>query len=151
MANTQAYLPVGDKGLTLLKKGDIVEVITGEQFTFMEAKRTRWVGKGKKDGKSYSVPVYATRGSSKPYITKIVGKDKVVEAAKTDYKKFKVGQLFALEGHKETFMFMKVERRRTKTVVKGKDLASGKIFNIETQFTFTKVDVNKMKKELINA
>lgn len=150
MANTQAYLPVGDKGLTLLKKGDIIEVITGEQFTFMEAKRTRWVGKGKNDGKMYNVPIYATRGSNKPYMTKVVGKDKVIEAAKTNFTKFKTGNLFALEGSKETFMFIGVERKRTKTVVKGKDLATGRIFNIDTSYTFNKVDINKMKKELKN-
>jgi len=148
---TSAMLPVGEKSnYVVVNKGDIIELVTGEKVTFVEMKRTKWFGQY--NGKGIAVPVYRNRQTMLPYAKAVVGKDKSVLVAPTKLTAFKVGDLFFIEGHKETFMYKGQELKRGgKLVVKGRDLASGKNFNIDTDFKLIKLNLNKIKKELINA
>lgn len=146
---TQAMLPVGVKGkkeIKTIKAGDILELLTGEKVTFIEMKRTKFIGKI--NGKTFNVPVYHDRQNTIPYIVKIVGTDKTAIVKKTPISKLKVNDLFSLEGSKETFMYIGTERKRTKTVVKGLDVASGKVYSIAMDMNFIKIDLNKVKREV---
>lgn len=140
-------LPVGSDYKTV-EKGDIIELVTGEKVTFMEMKRTKWIGRF--NGKGIGVPVYRDRNMTEPFAKAIVGKDKSVITTGAKLSAMKVGQLFAIEGHKETFMFVRTETKRGgKPIIKGYDLATSKMYNIDASFKLIKVDVNKLKRELI--
>jgi hypothetical protein len=147
---TVAYLPVGTAKKQfekLVSKGDILELCTGELVTFTEMKRVNFVGVC--NGKGIRVPIYRDKYNNTPYVLKLTGKkDKSVIVKSALIDKFKLGQLFSLEGHKETFMFVEntVKKNKPKTV--AIDLATGKQFTIGNGFNIIKVDVNKMKREL---
>jgi len=148
---TKALLPVGEKSnYQMVERGDIIELITGEKVTFVEMKRTKWFGQF--NGKGIVVPIYRNRITMVPYAKAIIGKDKSVITVGAKLSTMKLGQLFSLEGHKETFMFIKTETKRGgKPIIKGRDLATGKTYNIDAAFKLIKIDINKLKKELINA
>jgi len=146
---TQAYLPVGTQGNVkrlLVKKGDIVKLCTGELVTFTEMKRVKFVGK--MNGKGIQVPVYRNKYNDTPYIIEVTGKqDKAVLANRVKPTGLKYGNLFALEGHKETFMFTGTEVKRGQKKLIAIDLATGKRFTIGDGFTLVKINVPKIKKE----
>jgi hypothetical protein len=147
----KALLPVGTSAnYEMVTKGDILELVTGEKVTFVEMKRTKWFGQ--LNGKGIVVPVYRNRQALLPYIKAIVGKDKSVIVPATKPTAFKIGDLFFIEGHKETFMYKGQENKRGgKLVLKGRDLATGKNYNIDAMMKVVKIDLNKIKKELVNA
>jgi hypothetical protein len=148
---TSVYLPVGTKGNVtreLISKGDVVELATGEKVTFMEAKRTRWLGRY--NDKGLGVPFYRDRLQTTPYILAVVGRDESVIVKGTDPTKLTPGDIFSLEGHKETFMYTgeKTRPRSAKKYITGKDLASGKKYTIDAKMKILKVDIDKLKREL---
>jgi len=146
---TKAYLPVGTKEIKedkLISKGDIVLLCTGEKVTFEEMKRTKF--HGKLNGKGIVVPIWRDRLQTVPFISKVTGvKDKSVIIKSAPIDKFKFGQLFALEGHKETFMFVENTIKRNKKKTIAIDLATGKEFTIGGGFTVIKINLPKLKKE----
>lgn len=149
---TQAYLPVGTKETKktiLIKKGDVIKLATGEECTFMEIKRTKFIGTI--NGKSFNIPVWRDRLQTTPFITEKTKKtDKQAVVKSADPLKFQPGQIFTLEGHKETFMFSHINTKRGgRKEIKALDIATQKTFNIGlTGFIFVKTDVNKMKREI---
>lgn len=146
-----AFFPVGVVGSIEYKTvstGDIIELVTGEKVIFKELKRTKW--NGVLNGKEIIVPVYRDRMGTLPYAKAIVGRDESVIVKTTPISKFKLGDLFYLEGHKETFMYAGTKQKRGgKEVVWARDLASDKMYNIQIGMTMVKIDVNKMKQELV--
>ena len=146
---TSAYLPVGTQGnvkRVLINKGDVVKLCTGELVTFTEMKRVKFIGK--MNGKGIQVPVYRNKYNETPYIIEVTGKkDKAVLANRVKPTGLKYGNLFALEGHKETFMFTGTEVKRGAEKIVAIDLATGKRFTIGEGFDFVKINVPKIKKE----
>jgi hypothetical protein len=146
---TSAYLPVGtqeNNKTVLINKGDVVKLCTGELVTFTEMKRVKFVGK--LDGRGIQVPVYRNKYDNTPYILEVTGKkDKKVLEARVKPTGLKYGNLFALEGHKETFMFVGTEVKRGKNKLVAIDLATGKQFGIGEGFDFVKVNVPKIKRD----
>ena len=148
---TRAYLPVGTSGNVknvIVNKGDVLELCTGEKVTFTEMKRVRFVGKFTETGKGVYFPIYRNKYDSTPYVVKVTGeKDKKVLANRVKPTGLKYGNLFALEGHKETFMFVGKEIKRGKEKLVGIDLATSRRFTIDVGMTLVKVNVPKVKKE----
>lgn len=148
---TKAYIPVGtqkSQERKLVEKGDVLKLVSGEEVTFLEIRRTKFMGV--MNGRNILVPLYRDRSFTTPYVVSVLNKkDKSVIVKSADFKKFKVGQLFSLEGHKETFMFVGFSNRKANKI-EGLDLSSGKRFTIDPGLTFKKIDINKVKKELVN-
>ena len=146
---TSAFIPVGTPGNVSRKrieKGDVVRLVTGELVTFTEMKRVRFIGK--MNGKGIVVPIYRDRMKTTPYVVELTGKkDKEVLANRVKPTGLKYGQLFALEGHKETFMYAGTAIKKNNVKLVGIDLASGRQFTIGNSFDFVKVDLPKIKKE----
>lgn len=143
---TSAILPVGTRTNQediLISQGDILKLATGDEVTFLEMKRTKFIAKI--NGRNMNVPVYRDRMDT-PFILKVVGEDKSVITKKSDINKFEPGELFALESRKETFMFVKNESGKNIAM----DLATGKRFKIGTDFEVIKVDVDERRKELFD-
>lgn len=148
---TSAMLPVGEKSnYVIVNKGDIIELVTGEKITFVEMARTKW--HGLMNGKGIVVPVYRNKREMIPFAKAVIGKDTTVIVPATKITAFKLGDLFFIEGHKETFMYKGQENKKGgKLVLKGRDLATSKIYNIDAQMTVVKINLNKIKKELVKA
>lgn len=148
---TTGWLPVGTKENiknVIVSKGDVVQLCTGELVTFMEMKRVRFIAQ--MNGKRVSVPIYRNKFNNVPYIAKVTDKkDNSVIVKSAPLDKFKFGQLFALEGHKETFLFVEniIKRGAKKTI--AIDLASNKRFTLGEGFTIVKINIPKVKKENI--
>jgi hypothetical protein len=148
---TSAMLPVGEKSnYVIVKKGDILELVTGEKITFVEMARTKW--HGLMNGKGIVVPIYRNKSLGIPYVKAVIGKDASVIVPATKINTFKPGDLFFIEGHKETFMYKGQENKKNgKLIIKGRDLATTKIYNIDAMMKVVKIDLNKIKKELVKA
>jgi hypothetical protein len=151
---TTGFLPVGIKENNqhlVIERGEIVKLVTGDNAIFLEQKRTKWVGII--NGKPMNIPVYRDRFGSIPFIVEKTGeKDKSVIIKSINPCKFKVGDLFFLDGHKETFMFINdTAKKGGKPIIVGLDLASGRKFNIDINMKMIKIDLNKIKKDIVNA
>jgi len=148
---TRAYLPVGtseNNTRVLVNKGDVLELVSGEKVTFTEMKRVRFIGKMTDTGKGISVPIYRNKYDETPYVVKVTGeKDKKVLSSRVKPTGLKYGNLFALEGHKETFMFVGTELKRGINKLVGIDLATSRRFTIDPSFNLVKVNVPKIKRE----
>lgn len=148
---TKAFLPIGTEKSNetkLVQRGDVLKLITGEEITFVEMRRTKFVGIF--NGKNIIVPIYRDRLGLKPYVLSKLNKvDKSVIVKSANVDKFKKGDLFSLEGYKETFMYIG-KSSKGKNKISALDLSTGKTFTISEGFTFKKIDINKIKKELIN-
>jgi len=149
---TQAYLPVGTalkSERLLIKKGDIVKLCTGETVTFTEMKRVKFIGL--MNGKGIQVPVYRNKTNDLPYIESVTGKvDKSVFENRMKSTSLKYGNLFALEGHKETFMYIGAEVKRGKDKLMGVDLATGIMFTIGSEMNIVKVNIPALKKKFVS-
>lgn len=145
------YFPVGAPGkidYVSVSTGDVIELVTGEKVTFNEMKRTKW--NGTLNGKGIIVPIYRDRMGTVPYAKAIVGRDESVIVKSTPISKFKVGDLFYLDGHKETFMYAGTKQKRGgKEVVWARDLATKKMYTIQIGMTMVKIDLNQAKQDLI--
>jgi len=144
---TSAYLPVGtaeDQEMKVITKGDVVQLCTGEKVTFTEMKRVKF--HGIMNGGGIQCPIYRNKGTFQPYITAIVGRDESVMTVSAEVESFTAGELFSLEGHKETFMYKGKEIKRGKEILKAVDVATGKGWNIGTTgFTYVKIDLEELK------
>jgi len=144
-----ARLPVGTStNYVTINKGDVLELITGETVTFLEMKRVKFYAKW--ENRFINVPIFRDRLQKTPYIKTVIGKDESVIVKGVNPMKLKVGDIFSLEGHKETFMFMSYTTSKGKSNVRGKDLASRKTYNIDVNMKMIKIDLNLLKKELVN-
>jgi len=145
MASTKCFFPFNNgTNPQKVEKGDKIKLVTGEIFTFMEIKRTKWVGKNEA-GQMYNIPITMAKEKTGEV-------DKNIKVKSEDPRKFNAGQLFAIENAKETFMFqgMKPVRANAKEKVMAVDLATGRGWNIDVNCTFKKIHVNKMREELRN-
>lgn len=146
---TAAYLPVGTPGNVThkkIEKGDIVKLVTGELVTFTEMKRVRFIGKV--NGKGISVPIFRDRFHTVPFVSEVTGKkDKTIFENRVRPTALKYGTLFALEGHKETFMYVGEEVKRGNKKMVAIDLATARRFTIGSGFNLVKVNVPKIKKD----
>ena len=149
MASTKVRLPIG-KEFKMVEKGDILKVMSGQEFAFVEVKRTKWLGKSQEDGKLYNIPLYAYRGSNTSYISEMTGKkDKTVAVKSMNLAKLvSCKTLFAIDGHNETFLFLGYEYKRGgKKVIKAYDLSTERIYSLDISFTLKEININKVKKE----
>jgi len=143
----KTYLPVGtakNKEEKVLTKGDIIKLDNGETAVFMEMKNTRYLAKMK--GKIYSVPVYRERSGTTPTIVEITGqKDLSVLTDTTRKIDLKTRDLFAIEGKKETFVFIELNAKRQ---VIARNIANGRRIRIGEGFEFVKIDLEKILDEI---
>jgi len=147
---TSAYLPVGGtqiKETKLIQKGDLLELQTGEKVIFLEMKRVNFIAKDQVTGKNFVIPTYRNKHQGLPYIKAVVGKDKSVITKSAPVSKFKYGQLFALEGKKQAFMFVGNTVKRGTNRIVGVDIATGHQFTIGEGFTIVKINIPKLKRE----
>lgn len=149
---TSAMLPMGTNGnvkTQLVNKGDILQLDDGMKVAFMEMKRVKFIGKDQATGKNYQIPIWRDRFQTMPFIAKNTGaKDKSLFKNEVKKTNLKYGDLFSLEGKKETFMFLEnTTKRGGKPVIKAINLADNRTFSIGEGFTFTKVNLAKIKRE----
>ena len=144
---TYATLPVGksknDTKMLSVSRGDILELVTGEKAIFMEIKRTKWVGRI--GDKTWNIPIYRNKYTFEPYAIARIGKDNSAISTGAKPTSMKAGTLFSIEGHKETFMYVGLEKKGQKMAIVGIDLATGKRFRIDPGFKFFPVDLNAIK------
>lgn len=136
----RAYMIFTDGTSKMVSKGDILALSNGQVFSFIEAKRTRWVGQDQ-FGKQYSIP-----NSWKP--VEVRGKDAKVTENIVKKINFKPGDLFTIQGREKVFMYKETDARSRKLV--AFNLANGMLSTIDPSFTFETVDLNKFKK-LVNS
>jgi len=138
---TKAYLEFSNGKTEIVTKGDVIELIDGHKMTFIEMKRTKWIGSDE-TGKKYNVPVYKDRNMTMPYAKSIIGKNENV-IIKNQLNTLKNGDLFAIENAKQSFMF---KEKTTKVI--AIDLATGTTWRIGLECNFTKIDLNKLKEKV---
>jgi len=147
----RTYLPVGTPGnfkMTLINKGDILQLATGEKITFTEMKRVKFWGKIGNQSNFTIVPVWRDRSQTTPFATAVVGRDESVITVSADIQSFTPGELFSLEGHKETFMYAGKKYKKGKEVVAAIDVATGRNWSIDLSFTYVKIDLEKIKTKI---
>lgn len=132
---TTALLQIGPKW-EMIKKGDIIKLVNGQIFTFLEMKRTKWVGKDK-DGKSWLIHTPAKE---------IIGFDESVKEALVAPTKLKLGELFAIDGKRDTYMFKTMAPTGK---IKAVNIADGSNWTIDSAFNIKKIDIKKLKEELV--
>jgi hypothetical protein len=137
MASTSTSANINGKFGTL-EKGDIVKIWNNELCTFIEARRTNFLMKNHKDNKTYLYRYNENLIKSKE------GKDKSVLGNNTKSNNLKEGDLFAIDGKTQTFIFQK-QISPSKFV--GICLASGRVFTIASSFNLVKIDINVIKKQ----
>jgi hypothetical protein len=147
MASTKCFMPFQNGNSELITKGDVIELADGTKFTFIEMKRTKWVGQNEA-GQMFNVPVYRDKMGTMPYAKGKVGRNEEVVVKSENPHKFNAGQLFAIENAKETFMFKEIRHGRGKEKVVAIDLATGRTWTLDTTFTYKKIHVNKMREEI---
>jgi hypothetical protein len=140
-----AMLPVGTqstKKLRNVRPGDVLLLVTGDKVVYEDMRRTKFTGKYLATGKGVIVPVYRDRSGTTPFIVDIVDFKEPEKKPTIASAKMKFGELFGLEGnHKEVFMYVGLSSKRGKAVIKGIDLKSKRVFNIDPSFTLVKVDI----------
>ena len=142
-----AYLPIGTlegHERKLVTKGDVLQLCTGEKITFTEMKRVKF--HGIMEGRETIVPIWRNRMKTQPFVKAIVGRDDSVITVSADVQAFTPGELFSLEGHKETFMYK--ERDLNSGKIRAIDVATKKSWRIDPSFTFVKINIEELKKEL---
>ena len=149
MAET-AWIPVGEKDdykSVLITKGDVLRLVTGEKITFTDMKRVNF--HGKINGRPTRVPIWRNSLKTKPFIAeKLDERDESVITISANIQGFIAGDLFALEGSKETFMYKGQELKRGRQVVKAIDVATGRPWAVDTDMTFIKIDLEERKEKI---
>jgi hypothetical protein len=144
---TYATLPVGnnknDTKQLSITRGDILELVTGEKAVFMEMKRTKWVGRI--GDRTWNIPIYRNKYSLEPYAIARIGKDDSVMSVGAKPTSMKAGTLFSIERHKETFMYVGLEKKGQKMAIVGIDIATGKRYRIDPSFKFFPINLNAIK------
>lgn len=112
-----------------LKEGDKIELTTGETFTFVRYKRTKFVAKSDNDGKMYDVPTYMF----KQLLQKAAPKQ-----TNYGYTTLQKGELFCIKGNKgETILVKFKEIKNGK--IKGEDPFSGMTWTIDSSLYLGRV------------
>lgn len=112
-----------------LNEGDLIELTTGEKFTFVRSKRTKFVAKSEKDGKMYDVPEHMFKS--------IIQKAAPKQIDRT-YTTLKSGELFCIKGNKgETILFKFKEIKNGK--IKGENPFNGTTYTIDVGLYLGKV------------
>jgi len=143
---TKTFFPFNEGGSKLVSKGDVIELVSGEKIVFLETRRTKWLGKF--NGKNVVVSFYG-KFHGLPTAKAIVGRDETVLEPTLNPKFLKKGDIFALEGCKETFMFIGHKTKKSKIpTIQAKDLASKKIFNIGAEMQIIPINLEEFKKSL---
>jgi hypothetical protein len=152
----RAYLPVGtedDNKKILIVKGDVLRLVStepgqlGKKITFTEMKRVNF--HGKIDGRPTRVPIWRNGSKTKPFIAeKLNERDESVITVSADVLGFTAGDLFALEGSKETFMYKRQEQKGRRQVVKAIDVATGRPWAVDVDNTFIKIDLEERKEKI---
>jgi len=143
-----AYLPIGtleENTIKLITKGDVLQLCTGEKITFTEMKRVKF--HGVMNGRGTIVPVWRNHLKTQPFVKAIVGRDESVITVSANLQQFTAGELFSLEGHKETFMYK--ERDLNTGKIRAIDVATKRSWRIDPSFTFVKIDIEELKKKLV--
>jgi hypothetical protein len=105
-----------------LKEGDKIELTTGEIFTFIRFKRTKFVAKSDNNNKMYDVPEHMF----KSLIQKAAPKQ-----TNYGYTTLNPGELFCIKGNKgETILVKFKEIKNGK--IKGEDPFSGMTWTIDS-------------------
>ena len=144
---TSAHIPIGtleENDFKLVNKGDVLQLCTGEKVTFTEMKRVKF--HGIMNGRGTIVPIWRNHLKTQPFVTEVVGRDESVITVSADLKGFTPGELFSLEGQKETFMYK--ERDLDTGKIKAIDVATKRVWKIDANFTFVKIDLEDVKNEL---
>ena len=155
MSTKSAFITIGTKEVNeeiRINEGDILKLVTGENVIFTSMRRTKF--EAKLNGRALLVPVWRNKHTMTPFVTEKLGTDlSVIKVKKkTPISSFKVGDIFSLDGSKETFMFNGTRvKRGGKKVVIGVDLASKTTFDIAEGMTFTKISIPLFKKELLKS
>jgi hypothetical protein len=149
---TSAMLPMGVNGKVnteMVSKGDILELADGMKVAFIEMKRVKFIGKDQASGKNYQIPIWRDRFQTTPFVAKNTGKkDKALFANVVKKTNLKYGDLFSLDGKKETFMFLEnTTKRDGRPAMKAINLASSDTYTIGEGFTLKKINLAKIKKE----
>lgn len=149
---TSVFIPMGTRENTktqMVNKGDILELVDGSLMAFIEVKRVKFIAKCQKTGKNFQVPIWRDRMQTTPFIVKNTGKqDKSLFKNEVKKTNLKYGDLFSLEGKKETFMFVEsTTKRGGRPIMKAIDLATNRTFTIGEGFTLVKVNLAKIKRE----
>jgi hypothetical protein len=149
--SNRTLLPVGTQAnheSKFISKGDKLKLDTGDTVTFLEMNRTKFRAKTE-DGRLAVVPVWRNRAGTKPFILSIEGKDETVVEKITTIGNLKPGNLFSINNNKESFMFLGMKETRGRRKVEAVDIASNSITTIDSNFTFTKIDLPGIKKQHI--
>ena len=140
----KSWIPGANNEMLIVKRGDIIETIAGDRITFIEMKRTKWVGK--EGSRNVLVPLYRDRMGTTPYAVKIDGFDNSVNAAIIAPTKMKLGDLFAIVGKREVYMFNCIEKGKIKAVGVSDDTR----WTIDPSFDLRIIDIKKVKEKVIN-
>lgn len=143
---TKAFLPFISKGGSsdLVSKGDIIELWNDEKMIFMEMKRTKWVGKSVGSGKMYNIPIYKDRMGTTPFAKAVIGKTEEVFSNTVKPVNFKKGDLFSIDNAKQSFLFKSFIGNKIHAI----DIATGNSWKIGSECTFSKIDIEDLKKKL---
>jgi len=146
-----ALLPVGTRENSSyldINEGDILKLISGEFATFIELRRTKWIGVV--NGRRVLIPVFMRANT--PYILEKTGKkDESLLPKIADPHKLKVGDLFAIKGGKETFMYIGDKIKGTgKKMIIGFDLSTQRVFNIDDRIDIITINIEEIKQKALN-
>lgn len=139
------FMPFSEGESELVSKGDIILLNSGEKFTFIEMKRTKWIGQNEK-GKFYNIPVYLDKMGKSPFAKRKEGFNKDVIVKSSDPLNFSTGQIFSIESSKQTFIFKGIKKGKKDKII-GIDLVTGNTYKIDPECVFKKIDINKIKEE----
>ena len=145
-------IPVGTKisheGKTLVR-GDVIELVTGIEVTFIEVKRSRFIAK-KSKGKLISVPFWRVTNQL-PYVVKITGKDKEEIIATTLATDLMIGDLFYIQDRKtDVFLFITTMMTSKKGLrVKAKNIANGRVYTLYNEASLVRINLPKLRRELV--
>jgi len=112
-----------------LREGDLIELTTGEKFTFIRSKRTKFVAKKEMDGKIYDVPEHMFKSLIQKAPPKQLDRS---------YTTLKAGELFCIKGNKsETILFKFKEIKNGK--IRGEDPFNGTTWTLDVGLYIGKV------------
>jgi hypothetical protein len=114
--------------LLKLKEGDQIELTTGELFTFVRFKRTKFVAKSDKDGKLYDIP-------ERMFKTLI---QKAAPKTNYGYTTLRSGELFCIKGHKGETMLLKFKEIKNGKI-KAEDPFNGGTWTVDTSLYLGKI------------
>lgn len=142
MNKTKTMFHFADGTSQKITKGDIIEVVNGNRYIFLEMKRKNWVGQCTNTNIKYTIP------SDPDYLIAVVGHDEKysVNVHPVIKLKLKAGDLFALEGDYITYVFKHIN---SKGKIEAATLANPKTYLIDGSMEAHKVKVKETIKEIL--